>query len=66
MVLARGERPTVERVYLELALATRGGALLDQWWKQLAGRLRCEPRLPDLPAEVSQAFVAIWQQAMEW
>jgi chromosome segregation ATPase len=64
-VLARGERPTVERVRLELGRGSpaRVGALLDQWWEQLAQRLRGETRLPGLPAEVAQAFVAIWQQA---
>ena len=57
-VLARGERPTVERVRLELGRGSpaRVGALLDQWWEQLAGRLRGETRLPDLPAELAQAF----------
>ena len=65
VVLARGERPTVERVRLELGRGSpaRVGALLDQWWEQLAGRLRGETRLPGLPAEVAQAFVALWQQA---
>lgn len=65
-VLARGERPTVERVRLELGRGSpaRVGALLDQWWEQLADRLRGETRLPGLPAEVAQAFVAIWQQAI--
>lgn len=65
-VLARGERPTVERVRLELGRGSpaRVGALLDQWWEQLAGRLRGETRLPDLPAELAQAFLAIWQQAI--
>lgn len=64
-VLARGERPTVERVRLELGRGSpaRVGALLDQWWEHLAGRLRSETRLPGLPAEVAQAFVAIWQHA---
>lgn len=64
-VLARGERPTVERVRLALGRGSpaRVGALLDQWWEQLASRLRGETRLPGLPAEVAQAFVAIWQQA---
>lgn len=65
-VLARGERPTVERVRLELGRGSpaRVGALLDQWWEQLAGRLRGETRLPGLPTDVAQAFVAIWQQAI--
>lgn len=65
-VLARGERPTVERVRLELGRGSpaRVGGLLDQWWARLAERLNGETRLPALPAEVSQAFVAIWQQAI--
>ncbi|UUT22863.1 DNA-binding protein [Pseudomonas sp. T8] len=65
-VLARGERPTVERVRLELGRGSpaRVGGLLDQWWARLAERLNGETRLPALPAEVSQAFVAVWQQAI--
>jgi chromosome segregation ATPase len=65
-VLARGERPTVERVRIELGRGSpaRVGSLLDQWWDRLAQRLRSETRLPALPPEVSQAFVAIWQQAV--
>ncbi|WP_346830787.1 DNA-binding protein [Pseudomonas abietaniphila] len=65
-VLARGERPTVERVRLELGRGSpaRVGSLLDQWWDRLAQRLRSETRLPSLPSEVSQAFVAVWQQAV--
>lgn len=64
-VLARGERPTVERVRLELGRGSpaRVGGLLDQWWEQLAGRLRGETRMPGLPTEVAQAFTALWQQA---
>jgi len=65
-VLARGERPTVERVRLELGRGSpaRIGGLLDQWWARLAERLSGETRLPTLPAGVSQAFVAVWQQAI--
>ncbi|HIE2484325.1 TPA: DNA-binding protein [Pseudomonas aeruginosa] len=65
-VLARGERPTVERVRLELGRGSpaRVGKLLDQWWGRLAERLNGESRLPALPGEVSQAFVAAWQQAV--
>jgi len=35
-VLARGERPTVERVRMELGRGSpaRVGGLLDQWWAQ--------------------------------
>lgn len=66
-VLVRGERPTVERVRLELGRGSpaRVGSLLDQWWARLAERLSGETRLPALPAEVSQAFVAVWQQAIQ-
>jgi chromosome segregation ATPase len=66
-VLARGERPTVERVRLELGRGSpaRIGGLLDQWWARLAERLSAETRLPALPIEVSQAFVAVWQQAIQ-
>ncbi|MGY3323127.1 uncharacterized protein YoxC [Pseudomonas sp. TE3911] len=65
-VLARGERPTVERVRLHLGRGSpaRVGGLLDQWWARLAERLSGENRLPTLPGEVSQAFVAVWQQAL--
>jgi hypothetical protein len=65
-VLARGERPTVERVRLELGRGSPAwvGGLLDQWWSRLAQRLNGETRLPALPGEVSQAFVAVWQQAI--
>jgi hypothetical protein len=43
-VLARGERPTVERVRLELGRGSpaRVGGLLDQWWSRLAERLNGE------------------------
>lgn len=65
-VLARGERPTVERVRKELGRGSpaRVGSLLDQWWTRLANRLSSETRLPELPAQVAQAFVAVWQQAI--
>ncbi|MFK3797086.1 DNA-binding protein [Pseudomonas sp. NPDC088444] len=64
-VLSRGERPTVERVRAELGRGSpaRVAGLLDHWWAQLAGRLRGETRLPELPTEVAQAFTAIWQHA---
>lgn len=65
-VLERGERPTVERVRLELGRGSpaRVGALLDEWWALLAQRLSGEARLPELPPAVSQAFVGIWKQAI--
>ncbi|WP_046072371.1 DNA-binding protein [Pseudomonas synxantha] len=65
-VLARGERPTVERVRLELGRGSpaRVGGLLDQWWARLAERLNGATRLPTLPTEVAEAFVAVWQQSI--
>lgn len=65
-VLAQGERPTVERVRLQLGRGSpaRVGSLLDQWWSRLAERLNGETRLPALPGELSLAFVAVWQQAI--
>jgi chromosome segregation ATPase len=64
-VLGRGERPTVERVRLELGRGSpaRVGGLLDLWWSRLAARLKGETRLPTLPSDVSQAFITVWQQA---
>ncbi len=45
VVLARGERPTVERVRLELGRGSpaRVGGLLDIWWARLAERLSGRP-----------------------
>lgn len=65
-VLARGERPTVERVRLHLGRGSpaRVGGLLDQWWGRLAERLNDATRLPTLPTEVAEAFVAVWQQSI--
>lgn len=64
-VLGRGERPTVERVRLELGRGSpaRVGGLLDLWWSRLAARLNGETRLPTLPSDVSQAFITVWQKA---
>lgn len=64
-VLARGERPTVERVRAELGRGSpaRVGQLLDTWWEALAQRLAGETRLPALPAEVAQAFKTVWNFA---
>lgn len=66
-VLARGERPTVERVRLELGRGSpaRVGQLLDAWWDALAQRLAGETRLPALPAAASAAFTELWRVAMD-
>jgi len=65
-VLARGERPTVERVRTELGRGSpaRVGQLLEQWWEQLAQRLKGHTLLPELPGEVAQAFTEAWRLAL--
>jgi len=65
-VLARGERPTVERVRVQLGRGSpaRVGQLLEQWWEQLAQRLKGHALLPDLPGEVAQAFAEVWRLAL--
>lgn len=64
-VLARGERPTTERVRVELGRGSpaRVGQLLEQWWDALSKRLAGESLLPDLPAEVAAAFKTVWASA---
>ncbi|MGH8077771.1 MAG: DNA-binding protein, partial [Lysobacter sp.] len=64
-VLARGERPTTERVRAELGRGSpaRVGQLLEQWWDALSKRLAGESRLPELPAEVAAAFKSVWASA---
>lgn len=65
-VLARGERPTVERVRAELGRGSpaRVGQLLEQWWEQLAQRLKGHALLPELPDDVAQAFAEAWRLAI--
>lgn len=65
-VLARGERPTVERVRTELGRGSpaRVGQLLEQWWEQLARRLKGHALLPELPGEAAQAFAEAWRIAV--
>lgn len=65
-VLSRGDRPTVERVRTELRRGSpaRVGQLLEQWWGQLAQRLKGHALLPELPGEVAQAFAEAWRLAI--
>lgn len=65
-VLARGERPTVERVRTEVGRGSpaRVGQLLEQWWEQLARRLKGHALLPELPGEVAGAFTEAWRVAL--
>jgi len=64
-VLARGERPTVERVRAELGRGSpaRIGQLLETWWDALAQRLAGHTALPALPETVASAFARVWEQA---
>lgn len=62
--VANGQRWYVSALELGRGSPARVGGLLDQWWARLSERLSGESRLPTLPAEVSQAFVAVWQQAI--
>jgi hypothetical protein len=65
-VLARGERPTYERVRAELGRGSpaRIGALLETWWTQLAQRLAQQLAMPALPTEVSAAVAQLWEAAL--
>ncbi len=67
LVLARGERPTVERVRAEIGRGSpaRVGTLLDAWWAALAQRLAGETRLPELPPPIADAFRRVWVAATE-
>jgi len=66
-VLKRGQRPTVERVRLELGRGSpaRVGQLLEAWWDALAKRLAGETRLPALPTAASAAFTELWRVAID-
>lgn len=66
-VLQRGDRPTVERVRLELGRGSpaRVGQLLDAWWDALAKRLAGETRLPELPKAAASAFTELWRVATD-
>src|SRR5690242_8568425 len=66
-VLARGERPTYQRVRAELGRGSpaRVGQLLEAWWAQLAQRLARQMALPALPDAVGAAFAQAWEAALE-
>jgi small-conductance mechanosensitive channel len=60
-ILASGRNATPARVRAHLGRGNplRIGALLDQWWAQLLGRLRQDT----LPATLTQALGLLWEQA---
>jgi hypothetical protein len=60
-ILASGRNATPARVRAQLGRGNplRIGALLDQWWAQLLGRLQRDT----LPASLTQALGMLWEQA---
>lgn len=63
-IVARGERPTIERVRQELGRGSPNtvNRHLDAWWSTLAKRLA--PQTDDLPGEVVELARKIWQQVL--
>lgn len=67
-----GHRPTIERVRMRLGGGVPRGspntvnAWLNEWWSQLALRLRDKPgaALPSLPERVSATLEALWTEAL--
>ena len=66
-LLARGERPTIEKVRAQLGTGSPNTLLrmLEVWWADLAKRLTGETRLPGLPVDVASAFKTAWTVASE-
>ncbi|WP_018973153.1 DNA-binding protein [Rudaea cellulosilytica] len=67
-LLARGERPTIEKVRAELGTGSPNTLLrlLDVWWAELAGRLAAQARaqLPSIPDAVQRAMMTLWSEAV--
>jgi chromosome segregation ATPase len=65
-LVTAGERPTVEKVRAKLGTGSPNTVLrmLETWRGTLAERLHKVLSLPDLPAEVGQAFTECWRLAM--
>lgn len=67
-----GHRPTIERVRMRLGGGVPRGspntvnAWLNEWWNQLARRLRDQPgaAMPAFPDRVSTALEALWNEAL--
>lgn len=66
-ILGAGENPTVEKVRAALGTGSPNTItrMLDAWRSQLGERLRQLSTLPELPAPVGQAMVALWHLATE-
>ena len=67
-LLARGERPTIEKVRSELGSGSPNTLLrlLEVWWAELARRLAAQARaeLPGIPDAVQRAMMTLWGEAV--
>lgn len=65
-LVTAGERPTVEKIRAQLGTGSPNTVtrMLDTWRGALAIRLSQVLALPDVPADVGQAFTEIWRLAM--
>lgn len=68
-LVARGERPTIERLRAALGTGSPNTLLrhLDAWWRGLAARLDAHARalaIPEAPAHVQAAATHLWTCAL--
>jgi DNA repair exonuclease SbcCD ATPase subunit len=65
-LVTAGERPTVEKIRARLGTGSPNTVtrMLDTWRSALATRLSQVLALPDVPADVGQAFTEVWRLAM--
>jgi len=64
-LLARGERPTIERVRQEIGRGSPNtvNPLLDAWWQSLSARLRGENQIEgEIPAALLEAVQGLFEQ----
>jgi chromosome segregation ATPase len=65
-LVTAGERPTVEKIRAQLGTGSPNTVtrMLDTWRGALATRLSQVLALPEVPADVGQAFTEVWRLAM--
>lgn len=65
-LVAAAERPTVEKIRAQLGTGSPNTVIrmLDTWRGALATRLSQVLTLPEVPADVGQAFIEVWRLAM--
>jgi paraquat-inducible protein B len=65
-LVTAGDRPTVEKIRAHLGTGSPNTVtrMLDTWRGALATRLSQVLALPDVPADVGQAFTEVWRLAM--